>query len=213
MSAIHSADVLVLVISSIAAFGLSRFLSRPLSRDKSVTAGAVAIGAVGAEAGDAAIDETRVDLAQALIIELQPMLHIGPEVLDHDVGVLDQPVQDLERLRLLEIEGDAPLVAVQVLEIGAVPRAAEPAIALGRFDLDDFRAPIGELAHAGGAGAHARQIDDLEAGKRELAHDASLICATLCGSISSQTLSSISKISPGGAATRSGGPPAPGATR
>ena len=46
--------------------------------------------------------------------------------------------------------------------------AAHPGVALGRFDLDHLRAPVGELAHRGRTGAHARQIDHLEAGERPL---------------------------------------------
>src|SRR6185312_1618430 len=118
-----------------------------------VEAGPVAIRTVLAEAGDAAIDQAWVDLLQALIVDLEAEFHVRAKVLDHDVGILRQPVQHLETFGILEVERDAALVAVQVLEIGAVPRAAEPAIALDRFDLDDLGAPIGELPYAGRAGA------------------------------------------------------------
>ena len=39
---------------------------------------------------------------------------------------------------------------MQVLEVRAVPLAAQAGIALGRLDLDDVGAPVGELAHAVG---------------------------------------------------------------
>src|SRR6185312_16636784 len=92
-----------------------------------------------------------------------------------DIGVLDEAPQHLEPFRLFQIERDAALVAVEVLEIGSVPRAAQPAIAFGGFDLDDFGTPIRELADGGRAGAHAGEIDDLEAGQRKLAHGSSVI--------------------------------------
>src|SRR6185437_16318083 len=140
-----------------------------------------------------AIDQAWVDLLQALIVDLEAEFDVRAKVLDHDVGILRQPVQHLETFGILEVERDAALVAVEVLEIGAVPRAAEPAIALDRFDLDDLGAPIGELPYAGRAGADTRQIDDLEAGTRELAHDASLLRGPLRVAVSCQTLSAIPK--------------------
>jgi hypothetical protein len=42
-------------------------------------AGALVVGAVLAEAGDAAIDNARIDLAQALIIDAKLCLDVGPE--------------------------------------------------------------------------------------------------------------------------------------
>ncbi len=45
------------------------------------------IGAVLAEAGDAAIDDARIDLAQALVIDAELGLDVGAEVLDHHVGL------------------------------------------------------------------------------------------------------------------------------
>ena len=46
-----------------------------------------------------------------------------------------------------------------------------------RLDLDDLGAPIGELAHRGRTGAHAGQVEHLEAGKRR------------CGGLSGMRLS------------------------
>ena len=66
-------------------------------------------------------------LLQRLVIDAEPVLHVGPEILDHDVGLLDQPLEGREALRRLQIERHAALVAMQVLEIGAVARAARAA--------------------------------------------------------------------------------------
>ena len=103
---------------------------------------------------------------------------------------------------VLEVEGEAALVAVQVLEVGPVPRPAQPAVALGGFDLDHLGAPVGELAHRRGSGAHARQIEDLEAGERQLAHESSTIWVMRRGSNSSQAVSPDSKTSSGEVVTR-----------
>ena len=68
-----------------------------------------------------------------------------------------------------QIERDAALVAMQVLEIAGMARAADRIAGLEplrRLDLDDVGAPVRELAHAGRARAHARQIENGEAGER-----------------------------------------------
>src|SRR6185437_1080125 len=93
----------------------------------------------------------------------------GPVIFDQHVGVLDQRAQNLDPRGLFEVERDAALVAVQVLEIEAMPLAAE-ALVLGGLDLDDLGAPVRELTHAGRPRAHARQIDDLESGEWKFAH-------------------------------------------
>src|SRR6185437_740329 len=126
-----------------------------------VEAGAVAIGPVLAEAGNAAENDALVDLFETLIVDAEPVLDVGPVVFDHHVGLLDHAAEGGDALRRLQVERDAALVAVQVLEVGIAARAAR-ALALFQMrrglDLDDVGAPIGELAHASGAGAHAGQI-------------------------------------------------------
>jgi hypothetical protein len=64
-------------------------------------------------------------------------------------------------LRQLEVERHRALVAVQVLHVGAVARAAHALVRIDpgrRLDLDDVGAEVGELAHAGRSRAHARQV-------------------------------------------------------
>ncbi len=53
-----------------------------------VDPGAALIGAVLAEAGDAAVDDARVDLPDRLVIDAEAVLHGGFEILDDDVGLL-----------------------------------------------------------------------------------------------------------------------------
>ena len=131
-----------------------------------VEARPVAIRAVLPEARYAAIDEPRVERLQGFVVDTEPEFHVRAIVLDHDIHRLDQPVEDRAAVRFLEVERQAALVAMQVLEIRAVA-VARHVVALARhLDLDDVGAPISQMPGAGGSGARARQIQHLEAGKR-----------------------------------------------
>ena len=128
-----------------------------------VDPGAALVGPVLAKAGDAAIDDARVDLAHRLVIDAEPVLDVGFVILDDDVGALGELHEDRPALLALQVQGHCPLVAVQVLEIGAVAPAAGRVDQLaGGLDLDDLGAPIGELAHRRWPGAMRRQVDDAE---------------------------------------------------
>src|SRR4029453_2028112 len=160
-----------------------------------VEARAFGVGAVLAEARDRAQDDARVHLLQAFVVDAQPELHVGAVVLDHDVGLLDQLLEDGEAVGFLEIERDRLLVAMQVLEVWSVARPAHVHVAgAGRhLDLDAVGAPIGEVAHRRRTGAYARQVEHGEAGKRSCGHDLTLVLGDYStrtmaeGSISSQT--------------------------
>ncbi len=95
-----------------------------------IEAGTAAIGTVLAEAGDAAIDDARIDRAQRLVVDAEAMLDVGAVVLDQHVGLRRHAPQDLLARLLLQVEGQAALVAVEVLEIEAVPLAAELLLAI-----------------------------------------------------------------------------------
>src|SRR6266851_1686982 len=120
-----------------------------------IYARAVAVGTVLAEAGDAAIDQARIDRAEALVVDTEPMLHVGAVVFDDHVGALDESFQDCDSLRLLKIEGHALLVAMEILEVGAIAARDVPTFA-GFLDLEDIGAPVGELTRRGRPGARAR---------------------------------------------------------
>ena len=81
-------------------------------------------------------------------------------------ALLGQPLEGCDAFRRLEIQRHAALVAVQVLKIRAVVRAAHRLRSPAALDLDDIGAPVGELPHAGRAGAHPRQIEHRETRKR-----------------------------------------------
>ncbi len=66
----------------------------------------------------------------------------------------------------LEIEREASLVAVQVLEVGAMAAAGVVLLGHRHLDLDDIGAPVGELPHADRPAAHPREVEHLEARQR-----------------------------------------------
>ena len=80
-------------------------------------------------------------------------------------------MEHIARRLVFQVQRDGALVAMQVLEIRAVARAAQrsPRSFFRRVDLDDVRAPIGELPHGGGP---ARTRVRSRTIKRERAWDA-----------------------------------------
>ena len=115
-----------------------------------IDAGAIAVRPVLSESRDAAVDDPRVDRAHRVVVDAEAVLDVGAEVLDHDVGTPRQREEDLAAARVLQVERDAALVAVQVLEVGAVAAAAgDVVVGAGRLDADHLGAPVGELAHRG----------------------------------------------------------------
>ena len=134
-----------------------------------VVAGAVAVGPVLAEAGDRGVDQPRIHGAEALVVDAEPVLHVGAEVLHQHVGARRQALEDLAPARGLEVEGHRALVAVQILEVEAVARRV--AVDVGaRLDLDDAGSHVGELPDAGRSRARAGEIDDGVGGERQCVH-------------------------------------------
>ena len=88
--------------------------------------GPVRVGPVLAKAGNAGVDEPRIDLAQRRVVDAETLLHVGPVVLDHHIGLGGEPAKNLDALRRLQVEPDGALVAVQVLEIRPMAGAAQP---------------------------------------------------------------------------------------
>ena len=82
-----------------------------------------AIGAGLAEAADAAVDDARVDLFHVVVRHLEAVLHLRAHVLDEHVGALDELHENGVAFLGFQIELDRALVAVQVLEVGAVAPA------------------------------------------------------------------------------------------
>jgi hypothetical protein len=66
-----------------------------------------------------------------LVIDTEARLYVGPEVFDDHVNLIGQPFEHSQSFGRLQVQRDATLIAVQVLEVGAGTRAAD-AIALVR---------------------------------------------------------------------------------
>src|SRR3954466_3050147 len=99
-----------------------------------VVAAAVAQRAVLPVAGDRAVDELLVLLAQALVADAEAVEHARPEGLQQHVGVADEAQQDLAALIALEVEPDRALPAVEREErrrvgplLGALVEGRRPA--------------------------------------------------------------------------------------
>ena len=129
------------------------------------------IGAGLAEAADRAEHDARVHRRQRGVVDAQPVLHVGAVILHHHIGLGDHAAGTAPCpsgcFRLMR---DAALVAMDMLEVRPVPLAAHALAGvdlLRRLDLDDVGAPIGQLADAGGAGAHAGEVEHGEAGQRQ----------------------------------------------
>ena len=141
--------------------------------DHGVVAGEAAQRAVGAEAGDAGMDQPRELRCQHVVVADAPLFHrAGLEVVDQHVGRLEQLQQDVAALRLGEVERDRALVAVDAGEIGGntfgVERRPPGAglVALRRLDLDHVGAVVGQHLAAIGTAQHARQVDHFQAVER-----------------------------------------------
>lgn len=133
-----------------------------------VEAGPLVVRAILAEAGNAAVDDARVDLAHALIVDAELGFHVGSKVLDDDVGLPGQPHEHFQALGVFQVQRDGAFVAVQILEVRAVARAARllaGGVLQQRIDLDDIGAPIRELAHTGRPGADAGEVEHRETGE------------------------------------------------
>jgi hypothetical protein len=133
-----------------------------------IKARTLVVGAILSEAGDAAIDDARIDLADALVIDAEFCLDVGTEILDHNVGLLSEPLEYLEAFRVLQVERHRAFIAVQVLEIRSLARAARllaGSVLQQRVDLDDVGAPVRELPYAGRSRADAGEVEHGEAGK------------------------------------------------
>src|SRR4051795_6803376 len=123
----------------------------------------------GAEALQRRVDQPRVELVQVLPREAEAVHHARAEVLDQDVGAVDQLAEDLLALVGLHVEGEAPLVAVEHREVEAVhvgqiaQLAAGDVPAAGLLDLDDVGSHPGQELRADRAGLHIRHVHHADA--------------------------------------------------
>ena len=123
------------------------------------------------ETRDARVDDARVARAHSVVVDAEAVLHVGPVVFDDDVGGFRQPQEDASPGLGLQVQDDAALVAVQVLEVGAEALAAHRATRVaGSLDLDHSGAPVGELAHGRRPRADTGQVEDADVFEGQLRH-------------------------------------------
>src|SRR2546428_13364578 len=96
--------------------------------------------------GTRAVDQSRVEALQRLVVDAEPAGGAGSVVLHEDVRRANQPMHDRDALGRFEIERDPALVAVDGHERAALAAGTRAAAALlftaRRPDLDDGRAHV-----------------------------------------------------------------------
>jgi hypothetical protein len=85
-----------------------------------VVAGAGGVGTVLAVAGDGAVDEPPVLLAQALVADAQPLHHAGAKRLQQHVALAHEPQQDLPTALAFQIQPNRSFAPVQGKEKGGL---------------------------------------------------------------------------------------------
>src|SRR6266568_3792995 len=136
-----------------------------------VVSGAIRVRPVLPVAGDRAIHEARIDRGERVVARAEFRHGAGTEPLDQDFGAFCKPQEHLASLRLLQVEADRALVAIDQLEENRTPpaRGTHCAGIVSRFrvlDLDDIRPHVGEMQRRHGPWKEARQIEDADAGER-----------------------------------------------
>ena len=143
----------------------SVMLKTPRQRlDGEIVRGPVAVRPRVAERVHGAVDDARVALAHGRVADAEPLADTGPKRLDEHVGRRGEREQPLDVARVFQVEHDAFLAAVQVAEVDgrrAVGGADAPRrVAVGRLDLDDLGAVIGERQRQIRARQEHREVDD-----------------------------------------------------
>ena len=136
------------------------------------------VGAVLPEAGDRAIDEARVVLRQALVVEAEFGEPAGLEVLDHDIGARRELVHDALAVFGLEVDRDRALAAIarmiirgrHLAAVRALDERRTPAARVvaraGALDLHHVGAEVGEDLARPRPGQDARKLENADTGKR-----------------------------------------------
>ena len=140
---------------------------------KPVLAGFLAQLAVGRERS---VDQPRVERQQIGGGDFQALTHRQRKVGDEDIGRGEEPIQHGEAVGMLQVDGQAALVAggqlpIVVGRLAGDRRGGPPGIAgARRLDLDDIGAEVGKDGRGGRPCDPARAIDDFQARKQALRH-------------------------------------------
>ena len=133
------------------------------------------VRAVAAEALDRGVDQPRVDVAQHVPAEAQPVHGARPKILQQDIGLFDDFLEQPFPLLGFQVEGQALLVGVEQEEEQAVGarlfevHGARHVAGLRLLELDHVGAEKCQHLGAGRSGLVVRHVDDADAGQG-LAH-------------------------------------------
>ena len=136
-------------------------------------AGPRGVGTVLAESGDPGDDQPRVDLPQLLRAESPAFERPGPEVLQQDVALGDEPAHHVLAFRHSQVAGDRLLVASdewppQRPPVRLLPAPLPHRIAARRvLDLDHLGAEVAEQLTAERTGEKLSEFDDPNIGERQ----------------------------------------------
>src|ERR1043165_1027113 len=120
-------------------------------------------------------DDLRIDALQRVVGDAQPLGLIATQIVEPRIGRAHQLVEYAARLRVLQVEREAALVAVERLEEMAVARpevvradrAADVAALRRVLDLDHLGAEVAQQHAAERPSPVLLDRDDADAGKRE----------------------------------------------
>ena len=130
----------------------------------------------GAHHRERGVDQVRLDRAQLVVGEAELLHRAGREVVGHDVELVEHAADQLEALRLVQVERDAPLVGVGVVEecagvdretarrVRELAHAVQPG---GGLDLDHIRAEVGQHLGDQRPRRHPAEIEHAHAGQRQ----------------------------------------------
>ena len=129
-----------------------------------------------AKAGDAGVNQPRVQLAQAVKTQVQPLQRPRPPIIQQHIGNFDQPLKNFLAPGLAQIQSNAFLVAVDRQETGADLAAIggldkgvvqpRPFAALDALNFDNLGPHIGQDHGAKGAGHNVGSVQHPQPGQR-----------------------------------------------
>src|SRR6185437_8548065 len=110
------------------------------------------------------VDDARIARAQHLISDTEPVGDTRAKCFDEDIGGIGQLEQCLALRRLLQIQHDTLLTAVEIAEEHGARSVREANLtawiaAAGSLNLDNLRAMIGERLGEIRSGEKPRQLD------------------------------------------------------
>ena len=129
------------------------------------------LGSVRAPAADGTVDDVALDGAQVIIAKPEARHHAGAELLNDDSGTLEEGHQPFLGRRVLQVDRDAFLAAVEHGEIHPLLAAggqiaAHVVARAGAFDLDDLRPRIGQKQRGHRSRQQGREIEDQQVFQR-----------------------------------------------